>query len=165
MIFNRASLVSRRWIVVTALATLLTFGIQDVSADAPAVLRIEVHFNFLTQQPNSWTASGAFVDHGMIGLDENNETFLGQARSPVLIPVQVRGPIVADDGSKIYWQFNKQNFVATPTQWIARGRWHILFGTGRYAGIKGEGDLEGTLNLETGEIVDIFTGLVYLPSQ
>jgi len=135
-----------------------------VHADAPAQLRIEVHFNFLTQQPNSWTASGAFADHGVIGLDENLETFLGRSLTAPVIPVRVLGPIVADDGSKIYWQFTKVWFVATPTQWIAHGRWHIVSGTGKYAGIKGEGDLEGTLDIESGELVDVFTGLVHVPN-
>jgi hypothetical protein len=133
-------------------------------ADAPAALHVVVHFNFITQQTNDWTSSGAFVDHGVIGLDENLEVFRGRSYTSHVVNAQVHGPIVADDGSKIYWQFNKQIAIATPTEWITQGEWHITGGTGRYAGLKGQGLLEGTMNIETGDITDVFTGSVQMPS-
>jgi hypothetical protein len=40
---------------------------------------------------------------------------------------------------------------------------HIVDATGRYAGLKGQGELEGTLNFETGGITDVFEGWVHLP--
>lgn len=164
MITRRASTVCRAFLLAVTISASNLLGIGLVHADAPALVRIEVQFNFLTQQPNSWTASGAFVDQGALGVDETRETFLGRSVTAAVVPVRVFGPIVAEDGSKIYWRFTKLWFVATPTQWIARGQWHIVSGTGKYSGIKGQGDLEGTIDIVTGEIVDIFTGLVHLPN-
>ena len=137
-----------------------TFCMVPALADAPAFLRIEVRFNFLTGEPNTWTSSGAFVDTGFIGVAETVETF-----SPGTFKrAKVVGPIVSNiDGSTITWKFNKVWSFTSETTLVQHGQWHILGGTGRYAGIEGRGDLEGDLDIVTGAVNDTFTGWVTLP--
>jgi len=128
-------------------------------ADAPANLRIEVHYNFLTGDPNIWNSTGAFVDSGYIGVAETVETF-----SPGTFKrAKVTGPIVSEDGSTIKWMFTKVWTFTSESTLVSHGQWHIIEGTGRYAGIKGQGDVEGDLDAETGAVNDVFTGWVTLP--
>lgn len=125
---------------------------------APEFVRVEVNYNFLTGE-SAWTSSGAFADVGFIGVAETVETF-----SPGTFKrAKVIGPIVASDGSTITWMFIKVWTFTSATTLVSKGQWHILSGTGRYAGIKGQGDLDGDLNLVTGAGKDVFTGWIHWP--
>ena len=137
-----------------------TFFVTASLADAPAFVRIEAQFNFLTGEPNTWTSSGAFVDSGFIGVGETVETF-----SPGTFKrAKVVSPIVSDsDGSTIVWKFIKVWSFTSETTLVQHGQWQIIDGTGRYAGIKGQGEVEGDLDINTGVINDVFTGWVKLP--
>lgn len=147
--------------IVAALAAYFQlFFVTPALADAPAFVRIEAQFNFLTGEPNSWTSTGAFVDSGFIGVGETVETF-----SPGTFKrAKVVGPIVShSDGSAIVWKFTKVWSFTSETTLVQHGQWHIVEGTGRYAGIKGQGEVEGDLDINTGVINDVFTGWVQLP--
>ena len=143
---------------------LLVGPVLQANADAPAFLRVEVHFNFLTGV-HSWQSTGAFVDSGVLG--DSVPRWVGNPTPRVQGTVEkVSDGIVATDGSRIYWQFNALHFPTDdPVILVRKAQWHIYDGTDRYAGLKGEGDLDGTVNLVTGELVDIFTGWVQLPSE
>ena len=98
----------------------------------------------------------AFVDSGFIGVGETVETF-----SPGTFKrAKVISPIVSNsDGSTIIWKFNKVWSFTSETTLIQHGQWHIVEGTGRYAGIRGQGDVEGDMDIVTGAITDVFHGL------
>ena len=134
----------------------------SISASAIAAqwepLRIEVNFNFLTRDSH-WTSTGAFVDAGVINLAGTLPRF-----SPGTFKLeQVVSPIVASDGSTITWTFARTFTFTSETTLISKAQWHIVSGTGRFAGIEGHGDLVGTLDLVTGELNDVFTGWVRWP--
>ena len=131
---------------------------------APAIasewepIRIEVHFNFLTGQ-STWTSSGAFVDFGSIDLTGTVPFF-----SPGTFKLeQVVSPIIASDGSTLIWTFARTFTYTSETTLVSKAQWHFVGGTGRYAGIRGYGDLVGDLDLVTGELNDVFTGWVRWP--
>ena len=113
-------------------------------------------FQLLTGEPNIWTSGGAFVDSGFIGVGETVETF-----SPGTFKrAKVISPIVSNsDGSTIIWKFNEVWSFTSETTLIQHGQWHIVEGTGRYAGIRGQGDVEGDMDIVTGAITDVFHGL------
>jgi hypothetical protein len=121
-------------------------------------IRIEVSFNFLTGE-SFWTSSGAFVDFGFIDLGGTQPRF-----SPGTFKLEkVVSPIVASDGSTITWTFAKTHTFTSETTLTTKAQWHIVSGTGRFAGIEGHGDLVGTLDIVTGAINDVFTGWVRWP--
>jgi hypothetical protein len=113
-----------------------------------------VRYNFITGAVNSWIATGAFEASGTIGTGQE----LHHDTPGVAIIV---GPLIAEDGM-FTWKFHKRYF-ATEEPFVAasRGELHIIEGAGRFEGLKGHGQVEGTVNVVTGEIVDVFTGWVH----
>jgi len=121
-------------------------------------IRIEVHLNFLARQ-GTWASSGAFVDSGWVDFDGSVPRF---SRGAFKLE-QVVSPIVASDGSSLLWTFAKTFTATSETTWESKAEWHFISGTGRYEGITGHGELVGTLELPSYDLVDVFTGWVRLP--
>ena len=126
-------------------------------AGGPEPFTIESHYNYLDGSTNEWVSSGAFVDSGVIGASAT-------VHSDTPGVSKVLGPMISDDGSTITWSFHKK-YTSTLDPYVAAasGEFHIISGTGKYEGIKGHGQVNGLVNVVTGEIVDVFTGRVNLP--
>jgi hypothetical protein len=124
-------------------------------------ITIDVHLNFITRQ-SAWTSNGAFVDSGSIDFP-GSVAILSQGRFEDIRKLeQVVSPIIASDGSTITWTFAKTFTFVGGTTWVSKAQWHMVEGTGQFAGITGHGDLVGDLDEVTGELHDVFTGWVRL---
>ncbi len=133
-------------------------------SDAPAFLKIEVNVPDYrdVSTGSSWSATGAFTDSGT--LDREGEKLSAPSGLPAQGVLRVLGSLVASDGSVLTWSFWRRYFPTDdPTVFASTGRWHFVSGTGRYVGIRGHGEVTGTVNGITGEINDTFVGWVDFP--
>jgi hypothetical protein len=119
-------------------------------------LKVVTDFNFLTGSPNHWVASGAFADEGTIGHDLV-EFFRGRVAKVTDSPEGQNGSFT--------WSFS-QSFTASGGAYGEHSllsSWKITGGTGKYAGITGQGTSQGTWNDVTGAIHGEATGKVDCP--
>ena len=144
--------------IVAALTTgvLSTSGLAQNSA-APDNFKLDMTENFITQSPGHWESSGAFTDSGTIQ-DVPKHDIHGASIS-VLITL-------AGNNGTITFKWTRINRFApgemgNPAA-LTGGAWQMVGGTGVYSGITGQGVFNGTINFETGDIHDTFTGHVSL---
>lgn len=127
------------------------------SSAAPDNFRLEMRENFIAMTPGQWEASGAFTDEGVI--DDVPKHDIHGASVSVIITL-------AGANGNITFKWTRINRFAPGEQGdpaaLTGGAWQMVSGTGAYTGIAGQGIFEGTINFETGDIHDIFTGHVSL---
>lgn len=127
------------------------------SDSAPDNFRLEMNENFITLSPGHWESSGAFVDEGVIQ-DVPKHDIKGASVQVIITLAGAKGTLT--------FKWTRVNRFApgemgNPAA-LTGGAWQLVSGTGAYSGISGQGVFDGTINFETGDIHDTFTGHVNL---
>jgi hypothetical protein len=127
------------------------------NTNAPDNFQLEQEGNFITMGPGHWEASGAFSDEGTIQ-DVSKHDIHGSSVSVIETMAGANGTIT--------YKWTRVNRFAPGAMGnpaaLTMGAWQMVSGTGAYTGITGQGTFSGTINFETGEIHDFFTGKVTL---
>jgi hypothetical protein len=114
----------------------------------------------LTDFSSVWSADGALNDSGQTFLISRR---FGAANSPVVGISHVEVLFVSDDGmGSFIMEFKEQSTLTdNPNLIDVDGEWHIAGGFGKYEGLKGEGRLQGLVDLATLTVSDAFTGRIH----
>ena len=148
MIKSNLRRVSLGLLAIGAIAT----GSSAQNSAAPDNIRLVLDINFV-DRTGKWASSGAFTDEGIIAEVAKHDPN-GRGTLSVL-------ETLSGNNGSFTWRFTR-NFSFTPGRIRTAGAWQMISGTGAYSGITGQGKFEGTLNPQTGQIQDTFTGHVKL---
>jgi len=148
----------RSSVIVAVLVGISFPAASAQNSNAPGYFTLEVYENFITMSTADWISSGAFADEGVIAEVFKHEPNGNPLHAPNLSVIYT----LSGSGGTFTWKFTRHfspipGNIEGPT-FRTGGAWQMIGGTGAYSGITGEGVFEGTVNLETGEVHDIFTG-------
>jgi hypothetical protein len=151
-------LFKKRTLSLLALVFLLAISVSPVFAAAPLPVHIEVDETLGIGIPEPFSASGPAVVAGLVcasGLVEDVAVTSNNPSGPFQI-IKVLKRFDCGDGTFDLKMVVKLNLTTHNTT----ARWHILGGTGGYAGLKGHGSLIGITNDPDPGIYDIYDGVV-----
>jgi hypothetical protein len=131
------------------------------SSSASRYWELHTHNNFIAMA-GTWSSQGAFTDSGVVSDVAKHETngnidVVWNNLSVIETFESERGTFTLSF-SRHFMPIPGQGFAATTAR--TSGGWQFVGGTGAYEGISGGGSFEGTVDAESGELLDTYRGYI-----